>query len=167
MDVSFYAVLEVPQSASFEEIRANYKEKCLKCHPDKIGPETQETGTFHKLQKAYETLRDPVKREIYDQSLLGKLYISCQSNNLLGISYQAERTISLEVDLDDMEHDEEKQEWSYACRYDVTWRHELTGRCGSHFLVSLHSLEQEIDVVQCLGCSLYIRVLFSECVDDA
>jgi len=59
----FYEVLEVPKSASQDDIRKSYRKKAVKLHPDKGGDPEQ----FKELSTAYETLSDPKKREIYDQ----------------------------------------------------------------------------------------------------
>lgn len=53
------------QSATAEEIKAAFREKAKVCHPDISGDEGHELCV--QLNKAYETLTDPVKRSIYDE----------------------------------------------------------------------------------------------------
>lgn len=59
----FYEILEVPQNASQDDIKKNYRKKVIKMHPDKGGDPEE----FKKLQAAYEVLSHPEKREIYDK----------------------------------------------------------------------------------------------------
>ncbi|KAI0746997.1 DnaJ-domain-containing protein [Daedaleopsis nitida] len=68
----FYAVLNLPKSASDHEVRERYRQLSIVFHPDKQVDEGRKaTATHHflELQKAYEVLSDPVTRRAYD--LLG------------------------------------------------------------------------------------------------
>lgn len=49
---SFYQMLEVEQTASFEQIKAAYQRLALTLHPDKAGPGALEH--FHALQTAWQ-----------------------------------------------------------------------------------------------------------------
>lgn len=63
----YYAVLNVPRSASTDEIKKSYRKLALKYHPDQNpGDKTAETK-FKEISEAYEVLRDPKKRQMYDQ----------------------------------------------------------------------------------------------------
>jgi DnaJ family protein A protein 2 len=59
----FYELLEVPKTASQDDIRKSYRKKATKMHPDKGG----DKDAFQDLQHAYEVLSDDGKRKIYDQ----------------------------------------------------------------------------------------------------
>jgi len=56
-------LLGVTRDASQEEISATYKQKARKLHPDKGG----DPEHFKNFQKAFDTLKDPKKRQLYDR----------------------------------------------------------------------------------------------------
>lgn len=58
----FYELLGVDKSASYDEIRRNYRKLAKEKHPDKGGNEEE----FQDLQHAYEVLSDENKRKVYD-----------------------------------------------------------------------------------------------------
>ncbi len=62
---NYYELLQVPPSASAEEIQAAWRQLAKKLHPDRGGDGT----LFSMVQQAYETLQDAAKRRAYDQSL--------------------------------------------------------------------------------------------------
>ena len=49
-------------------LRQAYKRRSLQCHPDRrsIGDGTASTAAFQQLQTAFEVLRDPQRRTLYD-----------------------------------------------------------------------------------------------------
>eukprot|EP00438_Fugacium_kawagutii_P027360 Skav223177 [mRNA] locus=scaffold2044:174895:175272:+ [translate_table: standard] len=62
---SLYAVLQVDQTATLNEIKVAFKRQALQVHPDKGG--TKEA--FHLVYQALETLADPAARKKYDRTL--------------------------------------------------------------------------------------------------
>ncbi len=60
-----YAILGLVPTASAEEIRAAYRRKALQAHPDVMG--SSDSAEFVRLNRAYETLGDPVRRRRYDE----------------------------------------------------------------------------------------------------
>jgi len=63
----YYSILEVPRTATAEEIRAAYKLHALSLHPDK-NPSGE--LKFKELQSAYQVLKSPSKRRTYDMTFV-------------------------------------------------------------------------------------------------
>ncbi|TDL24635.1 DnaJ-domain-containing protein [Rickenella mellea] len=64
-----YTVLNLPVTASAQEIRERYRALSVVFHPDKQHDErTKDTAAtkFYETQRAYEVLSDPFLREVYD-----------------------------------------------------------------------------------------------------
>lgn len=70
-DSTFYDVLGVPPGADDAAIKAAYRHLVKTTHPDTVAPEEQADARwrFVALQEAYETLRDPDRRAVYDYDL--------------------------------------------------------------------------------------------------
>jgi len=64
--MDYYEVLGVSKNASDEEIKAAYRRQALKWHPDR-NKSPEATEKFKQINKAFEVLSDPKKREIYNQ----------------------------------------------------------------------------------------------------
>nr|GMC94702.1 chaperone protein DnaJ 20, chloroplastic-like [Ipomoea batatas] len=73
MKDNFYEVLSLrSENAGVEEIKRAYRCMALQWHPDVChnhSDKEESTRRFIKLREAYETLSDPVSREIYDHEL--------------------------------------------------------------------------------------------------
>lgn len=65
MTEDFYELLGVSKTANEAEIKSAYKKAARKYHPDNT--ETGNEELFKKVGAAYEVLKDPQKRQIYDQ----------------------------------------------------------------------------------------------------
>jgi DnaJ-class molecular chaperone len=65
----FYEILGVSKNATSEELKKAYRQNALKWHPDKhVGEEKKNAeAKFKEINQAYEVLRDPQKRQTYDQ----------------------------------------------------------------------------------------------------
>lgn len=87
------------------------------------------------VARAYEVLRDPQRRRAHDAQ-----------------AAKDDGVVDREVDLDDMAEADDGT-FSAACR------------CGDAFRVSEEQLADGVDVVECGGCTLRIRVLY-EVVED-
>ena len=62
----YYAVLGVDRKASADDIKRAYRRLARKYHPD-VSKEKNAEDQFKNLQEAYEVLKDPEKRNAYDQ----------------------------------------------------------------------------------------------------
>lgn len=66
--LSHYEVLEIPQTATSEDIKKAYRRLALQYHPDKNPNNRSEAEEkFKKIAKAYEVLSDPSARARYDR----------------------------------------------------------------------------------------------------
>ncbi|KAF5204210.1 Chaperone protein dnaj 20 protein [Thalictrum thalictroides] len=78
---NFYEVLSIPQSEKigFDDIKKAYRSMARQYHPDVVPASRKEESTkrFIELQKAYETLSDPILRQKYDYEL-GFGYLSAK-----------------------------------------------------------------------------------------
>lgn len=63
----YYEVLGVGRNASSEEIKKAYRNIALKYHPDRNPGDREAEEKFKAAAEAYEVLRDPEKRSIYDR----------------------------------------------------------------------------------------------------
>ncbi len=61
----YYEILGLSRDASEADIKSAYKKAALKYHPDNT--ETGSEEMFKKVGEAYDVLKDPQKRSIYDQ----------------------------------------------------------------------------------------------------
>ena len=68
--MTYYDILGVPRTASFDDIRAAYRSQIRYFHPD-VFPDNPDIAKIKTLQlnEAYGVLRDPVKRSEYDFQL--------------------------------------------------------------------------------------------------
>jgi hypothetical protein len=64
-----YEILEVSSAASPETIGAAYRSLCKRYHPDVSKDSTMTADRMKRINESYETLSDPVKRKLYDESL--------------------------------------------------------------------------------------------------
>jgi DnaJ-class molecular chaperone len=60
--MNHYETLGVSENASPDEIKRAYREKAKQSHPDKGGQQSD----FEPIVRAYEVLKDPERRQLYD-----------------------------------------------------------------------------------------------------
>jgi molecular chaperone DnaJ len=63
----FYAVLGVARTASDDEIKKAYRKLAMTYHPDRNGGSKDAEERFKEITEAYDVLRDPQKRAMYDR----------------------------------------------------------------------------------------------------
>ncbi len=66
-DRDYYRVLGVSRDASGDDIKKNYRKIAMQYHPDRNPGDKEAEEKFKLASEAYEVLRDPDKREIYDR----------------------------------------------------------------------------------------------------
>lgn len=63
----FYKVLKIDYNANIDEIKKGYRKLAVKYHPDKNPCDKTVEEKFRNITEAYEILKDPKKKEIYDR----------------------------------------------------------------------------------------------------
>jgi len=66
-DRDYYKILGVSRDASEEDIKKSYRKIAMQFHPDRNPGDKGAEEKFKMASEAYEVLRDPEKREIYDR----------------------------------------------------------------------------------------------------
>merc|ERR1739848_911979 len=66
MGKDYYAILGVSKSASDADLKKAYRKLAIKYHPDK-NKSSEAEEKFKEIGLAYEVLKDPKKRKLYDQ----------------------------------------------------------------------------------------------------
>jgi DnaJ-class molecular chaperone len=68
--IDYYKTLDIPPSATTQQIRDAYKRAALKSHPDRVAADSPErparTRKFQQINDAYYTLSEPSRRRDYD-----------------------------------------------------------------------------------------------------
>jgi len=67
IEIDYYEILEVSRSCSDTELKKSYRKLAMKYHPDRNPDNKEAEEKFKALSEAYEVLKDPEKRAIYDQ----------------------------------------------------------------------------------------------------
>ena len=63
----YYTLLDADRNASENDLKKAYRKQAIKFHPDKNPDDKKAEDQFKAAAEAYDVLRDPRKRQIYDQ----------------------------------------------------------------------------------------------------
>jgi len=66
-EMDYYEALEVSRTCNDSELKKSYRKLAMKYHPDRNPNNKEAEEKFKYLSEAYEVLKDPKKRAIYDQ----------------------------------------------------------------------------------------------------
>lgn len=67
---TYYEALQVPVAADAAEIEDAFDRLAMQFHPDRNPGNPEAADTFKKLAEAYEVLRDPERRRLYDEQMV-------------------------------------------------------------------------------------------------
>ena len=63
----FYQILEISRDASDDDVKKAYRKLAMRYHPDRNGGSKEAEEKFKEITEAYDVLRDPQKRSVYDR----------------------------------------------------------------------------------------------------
>uniref|UniRef100_T1JDW0 Diphthamide biosynthesis protein 4 n=1 Tax=Strigamia maritima TaxID=126957 RepID=T1JDW0_STRMM len=134
--MTFYDLLGVEQNASRAEIKEKYQKLVRQVHPDK--QELCDSNHFIEIDKAWKVLGDEDERRRYDAELLEK---------------ELENEICIQETIDSSMLSKARDVFYYPCR------------CGDTFSVEESQFKDHSQndlLLGCNGCSLFIKIIFSE-----
>ena len=143
-----YAILNVPQSSTTAELKRSYHSLAKQSHPDRHqGTQNQ----FVAIQRAWETLSNPLQRATYDAERtrlqVESLLLNVDDDELLNYD-------SLDLH-DDFTYNEDEEAHISQCR------------CGETLFVEPEDIEENnnnVDIV-CNGCSISYRIVLAVPID--
>lgn len=103
--INFYRILNISPLASLKEIKAAYVKKVQIYHPDKNGGNQIAKKKFQEVYQAWEVLKDPKQKLLFDKQLQSKRLKQAQKNvhlsSLIKLKTQnlKEEAIDLEVEM--------------------------------------------------------------------
>lgn len=84
---NYYEILKVPPNATRSEIKSAYRRLARRLHPDKNSGSEETARAFARIAEAWEVLRDPQSRALYDKRLLhAQMHTSGEGDSLFDSS---------------------------------------------------------------------------------
>ena len=128
--MDYYEILGVEKNASKDEIKKAFRQKARQYHPD-INKAPDAADKFKEIGKAYETLSDDNKREIYDR--YGFVFDTNVSTAYSGLNAMKEMSAVVdkmkEIQIDEVAgikvlatRDYSKAQWSHKRKYRLDLR---------------------------------------------
>jgi molecular chaperone DnaJ len=93
----YYEILDVPKSASADEIKKAYRKKAIQFHPDKNPGDKESEEKFKEAAEAYEVLSNAEKKQRYDQ--FGHAGMGSGSNGFSGQNMNMDDIFSMFGDI--------------------------------------------------------------------
>lgn len=159
--MNHYEILDLAEyissSSPLDEtkLKRAYREALLKHHPDKSRPSKVSAPSVDAIKLAYTILSDPSSRSEYDKQLLTRRPSETKAEERF-------RTGEEIVDLDDLTYDTKNEKWFRSCRCGEDHGFVLTER-----QLELADMDGNTEIlVDCIGCSLWLRVAFSIAPDE-
>lgn len=170
-NVDLYNILGVSKTSSMEDLKKSYKKLCIKHHPDKGGDENE----FKKISEAYNILKDPEKREIYDKhgvdglrnGMAQNVDVQSMMENLFGFGFGGRQSqnrpppvkmIPLSIPLEDVVNGNQNYVYKYERKIiDRTKERKECRLCqGQGFRVmskqvGFMQMQQQVECPQCKG----------------
>ncbi|WP_198849814.1 DnaJ domain-containing protein [Alicyclobacillus sp. SO9] len=81
LSLSYYDILGVVQSAGPDEIKKAFHGAVQKWHPDKRRDNDSRQQHFQRIVAAYQTLRDPQRRDSYDKNEVIRIHVHIQQTD--------------------------------------------------------------------------------------
>ena len=109
---NFYQTIGVEKTASQDEIKAAYRQLAKDNHPDKNPGDPAAEARFKEINEAYETLKDPAKKQQYDNPQPEIKFNTGNMNDIFSAFFGGGRpirtnpdvNISVRIDLEDVMH---------------------------------------------------------------
>lgn len=178
-NMNFYERLNASATATFDELKRNYKQLILQCHPDKLqqqenhqqsdvtvnsnesDPNRERDNNFNAINEAWNILKDPIKRKLYDAELLQtkfethiNIYVTITLNDMQRTQVMDEECHENDTDKETTTTTTKATTFNFAYAYNC--------RCGGQYVVDESAEQRELlkttseMIVECSECSLVI-----------
>ncbi|XP_057714949.1 dnaJ homolog subfamily C member 17 [Corythoichthys intestinalis] len=103
LQLDLYGLLGIENTATAKEIKKAYRQKALKCHPDKNPDNPKAAELFHQLSQALEVLTDAAAKAAYDKICAAKKQAEERNRKL------DDKRKKIKLDLEERERQAEAQ----------------------------------------------------------